>query len=344
MARTTVYNKITSDEKISKINKENIELMEDWLEYLRSIDRAKGTISSYKSDMEIFFCWNLEFNKNKFFVDLTKREISKFQSHAINEWKWSPKRTRRVKSTLSSISNFIESILDDDYEGYRPIIRKIENPADVSVREKTVFSDEKLQELLDALVENKQYMKSCLLALAMFGGRRKAELPRFKVSYFDEENIIYGSLYKTPEKVTTKGRGSRGKLLDLYTLKNPFKPYLDLWLEERNKLGIESIWLFPKKVDNEYINEQIEISTLDSWADTFSRIIKEDFYWHSLRHYFTTTLSKSGLPDSVIQEIVGWNTLDMVSLYCDTTTDETLSKYFDEGGIKKVKQKTLSDL
>ena len=125
--------------KTYKVNKENIELMNDWLEYLKSIDRAKGTILNYKSDLEIFFCWNLEFNKNKFFVDLTKREISKFQSYTMNEWKWSPKRVRRVKSTLSSLSNFIESILDEDYENYRPIVRKIENPADIPVRDKRVI-------------------------------------------------------------------------------------------------------------------------------------------------------------------------------------------------------------
>ena len=43
-------------------------------------------------------------------------------------------------------------------------------------------------------------------------------LTRFKASYFDKENLICdGALYKTPEKMQTKGRGQRGKLLDVYT-------------------------------------------------------------------------------------------------------------------------------
>lgn len=61
------------------------------------------------------------------------------------------------------------------------------------------------------LVEKEQYDKACMLSLAMNNGRRKSELPRMKVSYFTDENVIYGSLYKTPETVTTKGSGSRGK-------------------------------------------------------------------------------------------------------------------------------------
>lgn len=48
----------------------------------------------------------------------------------------SPARVRRVKAALSSLSNYIENILDDEYEDFRPIIRKIENPQNTPVREK----------------------------------------------------------------------------------------------------------------------------------------------------------------------------------------------------------------
>ena len=344
MGRSTTYNNITSEEKISLCNKENLQLASDFLEYLSSIDRAKTTIDAYSHDLNIFWCWNMEFNKNKFFVDLSKRDIVKFQNHAINVWKWSPKRTRRVKSTLSSLSNYIENILDDEFDDYRPIVRKIENPVNDTVREKTVFQDAELQSLLDYLVEKQDYYKACTLALAMYSGRRKSELPRFKVSYFEESNVMFGSLYKTPEKVVTKGRGSRGKLLDLYVLKNQFDPYLKLWLQQRKELGIESEWLLPKYKNGEWIDEPISTTTLDSWCKTFTRILGKDFYFHSLRHYFTTSLAKANIPDSIIQEIVGWTSADMVKIYNDTTTDESLGKYFDAGGVKTVVANTLDSL
>ena len=41
--RKTVYNNITSEEKLAKVNPENIQLGDDFLEYLTSIDRAKTT-------------------------------------------------------------------------------------------------------------------------------------------------------------------------------------------------------------------------------------------------------------------------------------------------------------
>lgn len=343
--RTTVYNNITSDEKMAQVNPENIQLENDFLEYLASIDRAKSTIKQYKANLHVFWCWNLDNNKNKFFVDLTKREISKFQSHAMSVWGWSPKRIRTVKATISSLSNYIENILDDEFEGYKPIVRKIESPADVAVRTKTVFSENELQTLLDKLVEAGSYMKACALALAMNNGRRKAELPRFKVSYFDDSNLICeGALYKTPEKIMTKGRGSRGKMLDVYTLAGAFKPYFDLWMNERKKLGIKSEWLFPKFKDGKWIDEQIDTILLDSWGNTFSKMLEKPFYWHSLRHYFTTKLSMANLPESVIQEIIGWESSDMVRLYDDQTAESQFDKYFGANGIKDVKQSTLTEL
>ena len=342
--RKTVYNSISSPEKLAKVNPENIQLGTDFLEYLTSIDRSKSTVDAYRNDLNIFWCWNLDNNNNKFFIDLSKREIAKYQNYCLNTLGWSPARMRRVKSTLSSMSNFIENMMDDEFEGYRPIIRKIESPAACAVREKTILEESQLQELLDKLVEKGQYDKACMLSLAMNNGRRKAELPRMKLSYFTNENVIYGSLYKTPETVTTKGRGSRGKQLIVYTLKNGFQKYLDLWLKYREENNITSEWLIPRKENGVYIDEQVPITTMDSWADTFTKILGVPFYWHSLRHFFTTKLSESNIPNGVIQDIIGWDSADMCRLYCDTPTDAKFEKYFGEEGIKNVKETTLSDL
>lgn len=343
--RGTVYNNITSDEKMKQVNPENLQLENDFLEYLVSVDRSPNTIKQYRSILHVFWCWNLEFNNNKFFVDLSKRELVKFQNHALNTWGWSPNRINTVKATLSSLSNYIENILDDEFDNYRPIVRKIESPVKETVREKTVFTQEELQGLLDTLVEREEYLKACEVALAMYSGKRKAELARFKVSYFDDENLICGgALYKTPEKMVTKGRGKGGKLLDVYVLAKPFKPYLDLWMAERAELGIDSEWLFPKYKDDNWLDEPIDVSTLNSHAKSFSRITGKPTYHHSLRHWYTTYLLDQNLPDSVVQAIQGWNSGDMVRVYDDRSTDSQFEKYFGADGIKQVEQKGLADL
>lgn len=340
MGRKIQHNNIVTDELLAQCNKENIELGNDFLDYLRSVDRSPNTINAYRRDLYIFWVYLLQHCDNKFFIDLSKRDIARYQSFCLTEYKWSPARMRRVKSTLSSLSNYVEAILDDEYENFKPIIRKIENPSNEKVFTKTVLSDEQVQGMLDYWVEKGKYDKACILALAAFSGRRKSELPRFKVSYFDDENIIYGSLYKTPEKIQTKGRGSRGKMLVVYTLAKPFKPYFDLWMNYRKEHGIESEWLFPKKVNGEYIDEPMDSSTLDSWADTFSKHLGEDFYFHSLRHFFTTSCYQTtpwneGAYSCAIRQYSSVGKLNGYNGHLDLN-----KAYFDKAQWKKYASKT----
>lgn len=337
--RTTVYNYITSEEKLSQINPKNVELMNDFLDYLVSIDRSKSTISAYESDLKIFFCWNIDNNENKYFVELTKREVSKFQKYAMTEWGWSTNRLSRVKATLSSMSNFIENVLDDELPEYRPIIRKVESPVKQPIRDKTIITDEEVDHILDVLIEKKKYQCACAFALAAFSGARKAELLRYKVSYFDDSNIMKdASLYQTPEPIKTKGRGSQGKALIKYTLLD-FKKYYDLWMEERKKKGL---------LDNEFLfirsnGETMTVCGMDSFALTITSILGRPFYFHSLRHQLCSRLFRIGLPSDVIQAYFGWSSAEMLNIYNDNSASDSFGKFFTQEGIKGSEVKSLAD-
>ena len=344
MGRKTKQNDITSPELLRQVAPENMRLKEDFLSYLQSIQRSPGTIAGYSNDLDIFWVWNLQHNGNKPFQKITKRDYAAYQHWHINENGNSTARVRRLKSAISSLSNYVEAILDDEEEfrDFRSSVRKIENPAMQQVRKKTVWSDGELQRLLDELTAAGQHKKACALALAMCSGRRKSELCRFRVDDFRDENLICGgALYKTSEPIRTKGFGL-GKYIYCYTLAKQFRPYLDAWMEERRREGIESEWLFPAEGDP---SAQMGTTTLNSFASTFSRMTGQDFYWHSLRHYFTTHLSKLGLPDDVIQEIVGWESSDMVRVYKDISAEEQISRFFDaDGNIRADAAKSLNDL
>lgn len=344
MGRTTVYNKITNEEKIENINPENKQLTEDFLDYLSSINRSDGTIKGYKNDLDIFFVWNLEYNKDKSFIEIKKREFAKFQGYALNKWGWSAKRVRRVKSAVSSMSNFIENILsdeDDGYENYRSVIKKIESPPNEAIREKTILSDEEVDSFLDRLLNEKQYQKACVFALAAMSGARKSELLRFKVDFFSDENLIFdGALYITP-KIKTKGRGKNGKMINKYVLCD-FKKYYDLWMEERERLGVESEWLFVTKTEDGW--EQMKIATLNSWARIFSNMLGVSFYFHALRHYLTSKMKRYNIPDNIVQEFFKWSSSEMINIYDDNEAVDNFGKYFSKEGILKAKEGSMSDL
>lgn len=325
-------NDLTSPELVEQINPNNMQLKMEFLDYLRSGQKSEGTINGYSNDLDIFFVYNLQHLGNKDYSLTTKKDFIRFQNWLLNENENSPARIRRIRSAIQSMDTYIENILDDEpeYENFRSSIRKVPPPVNQTVRTKSVFQDDQMEWLLDELVKKGQYEKACMLALAICSGRRKSELTRFKVHYFDEENLVCdGALYKTPEPVRTKGFGN-GKYIHLYTLAKKFKPYFDMWMKHRADHGIESEWLFPMKNDN---SKHMKPETLNSWADTFTRMLGEDFYWHSMRHFFTTNMSRAGLPDGVIQSLVGWESGDMVRLYNDISAEEQIGMYFKGGEI-----------
>lgn len=341
--RTTVYNPLVTDELLGQINPENMQLKKDFIGYLRSIDRSKTTLEAYDHDLNYFFCWNRLYNNDKFFVDINKREFARFQDFGLNENGWSSSRVRRVKSSLSSLSNYIYNICDDIYESYKPVVRRIESPVNEPVREKTVLSDEEVNYLLDSLVEKGKYQIACAVALAVFSGSRKTELTRFKVSYFDDTNIIFDAMYKTPEKIRTKGRGNKtGKMLYKYTLID-FKKYFDLWMKERESKGIDCEYLLTGKYENDEWS-QMKISTLDSYAETCSNILGKPFYFHCLRHQLCSRLCKYNLPPKIVQEYFGWATQDLINIYDDNEAEDDFGNYFTSDGIKQQEQKSLADI
>lgn len=341
MARKTKMNDLTSPELLAKVNPENMELLKDFMEYLRSLQRSETTIAAYKNDIEIAFVWSLQQNNNAFYCDWTKRQIVRYQNWLLNENGNSPARVKRLKASLSSLGNYVEAVLDDEYPNFRNIINKVESPFNQPVREKTIFTEEQIDRLLEMLTNKGRYDQACAVALAVCSGRRKSELPRYRVSDFAPDRLVCdGALYQSAP-IKTKGRGVNGKQLACFCLAKKFQPYLDMWMQQRKELGIESEWLLP---DRTHPKEQMKPATLNSWARSFSAILGVDFYWHALRHMTVTNMKRAGIPDTVIQQYIGWSDISMVPIYTDLNAGEQLGMYFGADGIKTPEQKGLGDL
>ncbi|MCM1315237.1 MAG: site-specific integrase [Alistipes senegalensis] len=338
--RTTVYNKITTPEKIAQINKDNVQLVRDFAEYLASVDRSPQTISQYKNDLNVFFVWNLEYNDNKPFIKITKRELTRFQNLAINEWRWSSSRIRRVKSVISSLSAYIENILDEEeeFKDFRSIVKKIESPTMETVREKTILTDEQVETLLDVLVERKEYEKAVAVSILCNSGMRKAELLQMKMEYFTPEHLEFNCLYKT-DKIRAKGRGVKGKQINKYIM-NKVDKYMDLWIQQRKELGIESPWVFVVK-HNEVYERRVNIN---NWRNEFSAIIHAPFYFHCLRHKLCSELVANNIPTEVIREFFRWESAEMISIYNDNSAVDDFGKYFSAEGIVQQKNKNITEV
>lgn len=339
--RKTAYNKVVDEELWKQVDKKNKRLIDDFAEYNHSVDRSDATVGQYTSQLKLFFVWNLQENDNKFFIDIKKRDFVRFFGWLRAELQSSPNRIISMKAVLSSLSNYIERMLDDEYPTYRNIVRIIETPTKVAVREKAILTEEQVQKCLDDLVKAEKYQLACFFALSLASGARKSELIQFKCSYFTDDNIVYGCLYETPEDIRMKGKGKLGHRDKKYTFVKLFKPYFELWMKERQQKGIEMDDLFVIYYNGQYKPATAKNASL--WAETIEKFLGCDWYCHAGRHYWTTYCKKQGLPDDVVMKLQSWKS-NMISVYDDREKTEGFEKYFGEEGIKKVKETTLEDM
>ena len=318
MPRKTFRNKITSPELTKQINPKNIELMNRFLKE-KSTRTSDKTIVVYESNMTMFFTWNLLHNNNKFFIDIKKLEFADFFSFAVDELKIGSSKQNNMRSVLSSFSAFIEKFYDDDYPNFRNVIlRVVESSPKEIRREKTILTDEQIEGLLSYLKEHDK-QQACWLALAVTCGARFSELLSFELDMIDENRTAFGDLFlETTRQLKTKGRGKFGKLLYKYILREKFLPYYREWLIEREAImkekGLQHNFLFIKTDGTPATG-----ATVRAWVSEFEKYLKVPFYSHALRHYMTTMLSKKNIPPMIIKDLMGWSSLELVSVYDDST-------------------------
>ena len=330
--RKTFRKVITSKELDAQINSKNIKLAERFLKNFAT-KRSPNSVISYKSNLRIFFTWNLLFNDNKDFVDIRKIEFADFFDYAVTELGWHSNRFAQCHSCLSSFSAWIENYFDDDYPLFRNLLSKIEKPVKENVREKTVLQKEDIDKLFEYFDENDMIQDACLLALAISCGARISELASFTTDLIDEDNVVFDGLFlETTKKIKTKGRGVNGKMLTKYILKDMFIPYYKKWLEVRKEImkknNKDHDFIFVTKEGN-----PANADRLRDWMSKWSDVVGQPCYPHNFRHYHISFLKKLELEDDFIVYLTGWSEStghSMVAVYNDLTAKDRKWKNLDK--------------
>ncbi len=328
--RTTVYHEIVTQEKWEKVNEKNKKLIVEFVDYLQSANKSPMTIKQYESQLRTFFVFVLERCENKFFVDLKKRDLIKYFGYLTNELEVSPNRICSMRAVLSSMSNFIERIMDEEYPQFRNIVKVLE-PVDKSfVRERPALTMDQIKECLEKLEADKKYQVACCLAVLAASGMRKSEIIQMKMEYFEEDRLIYNGLAYETDKIRTKGRGKAGKIVTRIVFRNlvDVDHYIDLWRKKRTELGIKDEYMFVVYRNGSY--EPATQTTINSFARTISKYLGEDFFIHNIRHTTSTALELAGYPIDVVQTIFRWADPKMVKYYSNISDTQSLERFFAE--------------
>ena len=319
------YHTYNASEAWEHVNKDNKQLVKEYMEYISATDKSPDTKNSYLHNLKLFFQWILNERDNKFFADLKKRDYMSWLSYLVDTQKLSPSRVRQLRSTVSSLSNFCENVLADEepsLKDYRNLILKIPAPPLEQVREKTFLSDEQIHKLLDWL-EVQQAWKHCLYIVLSFGtGARKGEVRQFKRSDFVEDNLQNG-MYKTSVK-RAKGRGRQGKQRSFLVQAEMIDKYLKLYLETRSD-DLDDLFItkYRGKLSS------VSTNTFNNWCNKYSEYLGVPVYPHCYRSSIATVLKERGKEVSKIQKMLGHKDLTTTMIYIRDTDEDDIADLFN---------------
>ena len=163
-----------------------------------------------------------------------------------------------------------------------------------------------------------------LLDLAWFTGERWGALIQMKITdlYDTEGNPLKVITFRARTRKAVGGKKKTQK-----TRQVPVHPTLHEVLKAYTPVDLSSEWLFPSKRD--YTEGEIIKHISLRYADMVFReavrkagLERRGFSTHSTRRSFTTHLARNGVSLRIIQKLLGYADLKMLSVYIDVNDSE----------------------
>lgn len=268
--------KLFNESDWNNLSEENRELYDDYLLELESQGKAKKTIAQYGFDLRAFFCYLVREKKNKYILDLKRKDFRNF----FLKLQRAGTSAARINRFQSSIRNLLEFACEsDDYLYEVNAMQHIKGLQKDPVRQIVFLTDKQVNILIDELLKRKHYQKALWVSLAYDSAGRRNELHQVKKEDFLENNQ------------TNTVVGKRSKKFKLIYF-NRTKIIYKLYMKQRGEDDLSTLWITGKGNNKRPLSYE---GTYD-FVNEFRKILKtrtgEDISLnpHSFRHSCLTNL------------------------------------------------------
>ena len=258
------------DDEWDKVAEDNKYIMNEYFDSMSNLSPA--TVTQYKSAIRIFLVWNMEYNYNKKFYKITKRDFMKYITfltiHGL-----SSSGIKLKKSAVSSLCNFVDLIIREEIKEYSEFRSFADNlPSSISanqVYEKKLITKAEYAKMMRVLAEKGDIMGQAWLSVAFHTGARRGEIRQFTNDIvnapYEVDKDGNELNYKLTDYIRGKGKGRDGKLVK-FMVSRDVMPYIEELVKFNKKRG-KSKYLFVAT----YSKKTSQISL--SWSNDFCRRI-----------------------------------------------------------------------
>lgn len=323
-----MYN-LYNEDTWKKVNRENKDLLEDYVLEMKAEGKSKGTIDQYTADIKGFFCWLHDNQDNKSVLRCKKRVFRRFFLDC-QDMGSSAARINRQQCSLRTMLSFAEAD-DDEYEDYENNqMRTVKGLQKESVRDIVFLEDYEIKDLIKELISRGKYRQAMFVAIAYESGARKNELAQI-----DRESF-HGQGNETNEVI-----GKRKKKFRLRFYKWSKNIYDNFIYEE----GVESGPLFYNTRKD--VREPLSPDNYYQWIVDCRKILAEigygfkPFNVHSFRHSCAENLlngshrnildvfNKESMDIKEIQLLLHHKSVETTEIYVRDRTEERERELFE---------------
>ena len=316
-----MYNKIFDEEKWKQVNQENKTIMEDFIIEYKARKMKESTLKQYKNDCRIILLFVLDNCDNRPLTELRKKDFRNLSLWLSDTLEVSNARTNRLMSCCRSMLTYVEE--DDDYDYDNNLAAKVKGLPKEHVRDIVFLDDSVILELVDKLMEKKDYKKATLVALLYDCGSRKNEIAQVeKESFYDES-----------KNLTNKLIGKRGKIYRA-VYHSLTKKCVKKYLEERGEDDVKELFIteggFPARAE-----------VLYDWIISLRPIVEEitgkesKITVHTFRHSFIQNLS-DGTHYLCREQNLGKVPLDKIKLLVNHSDISTTDSYRKDTSLEEI--------
>ena len=304
------------------VSEENRELYEDYMLELEAQSKAAKTIKQYGFDLRAFFCYLVREKKNKYILDLKRRDFRNF----FLKLQRAGTSSSRVNRFQSSIRNLLEyACISEDYPSYQiNEMAHIRGLQKEPVRDIVFLTDQQINILIDELLKRKHYQKALWVSLAYDSAARRNEIHQVTKEGFLENNQ------------TNTVVGKRGKKFKLLYF-NRSKIIYTLWLKQRGNDNIDSMWVTGKGDNKRPMSYEATYDFVNEFREILKERTGEDIPVnpHCFRHSCLTNLSNGS--HHVLNEI-GKDKLDirLLQILAHHTDISTTQSYIKDDSQERL--------
>ncbi len=333
MKRGRVYNRIYDEEEYKTVNKENKDIIQDFLEEYQQRKMKSSTLLQYANNLRIILIFIKRFCENKNLFELSKKDFRKLSLWMSSDLQLSNARTNSVMSACHSMLTYCED--NDEYDYNSNLSKKVKGLPKERVRtndDNCFMTFEQIMKIREELLKRNE-LQLCVLHMLMFdSGARRNEIAQVR-----KQGLLEGN--KTNLVI-----GKRGKSFPLVYLDDT-KELIKLYLDNRGEDNIDSLWIIGKNGNK----KQASYESLYDWVLKIGDILSElegkeiSIYPHSYRHTRSEVMlqgkdlriidKSTGLPKiftlEQVQMFLHHSDPKTTQLYAKDHTEDIINNMFD---------------